>query len=261
MRDCPHCRHDFSRSLDECPHCGTEWQGPADAADATAPNGASHQPHVPIARFANVAEAGYFHCELEGHMPCEVRLLTQNHFDAPSASWWTNYVLTVPETDAAQATELLKQIVADTDPSEFIEYGDEPVSPPRLSVDEAPIDRLPADRFPAHDLPCDGLTAPVSRIHWAPIILTLTAGTFVVWAAKQVHRQVRNRAGGEPNQVDIWEQIGHEGRPWVQQLNDGPGRRELVIDHARRFATLREDADGDGVFERRSRISLTPTGR
>ncbi len=253
---CPHCRHDFASSLDECPHCGMERQPHADASVSVA-KGPSRQPHVPIARFVNVAEAGYFHCELEGRMPCEVRLVTQNHFDAPSASWSTNYVLSVPETDAVRATEILKQIVADTDPSGFIEFGDEPGSPPDFSTDELPVDDESVDGFPVRDLPADGVPAHASRIHWAPIILTLTAGTFVVWAAKQVQRQVRNR-GGEPNQVDIWEQLGGEGRPWIQKLDDGRGQRELQIDPTRKFATLREDADGDGVYERRSRISLTP---
>jgi hypothetical protein len=122
-----------------------------------------------------------------------------------------------------------------------MEYGDEPLIPSGRAVD----DLLDAE----------------SRIHWTPIILTLTAGTFVVWAAKEVHRHIREPAGRQAKQMDIWDQLSQEGRPWVQDLDGGRRRRELLIDRAGQIATLREDTDGDGVFDRKSRISLAPAAR
>jgi len=239
MSDCPHCRHPLRESLNECPECGFTA---APVEQGFSKGKSPHQPFVPVAKFANVAEAGYFHCELEGHLEREVRLTTQNHFDAPSASWWSNYVLSVPATEAERAAAFLQQLVAETDQAEFIGYGDEPVTPAGHADNELPMSE--------------------SRIHWTPIILTLTAGTFVIWAAKQVHRHVvREPAGRGANQVDIWDQLSRDGSPWVQHADDGHGRRELLIDRANKVATLREDTDGDGTIDRQSRISLTPAGQ
>ncbi|MGD9856816.1 MAG: hypothetical protein AB7U20_17855 [Planctomycetaceae bacterium] len=224
--------------MPECPRCGSDFTGAAPSIDRADARGAGIQQLVPIARFVNVAEAGYFHCELEGHLACEVRLTTENHFDAAHASWGSNYVLSVPAGEAEQATGLLKRIVDETSSSEFVEYGDT---------------RVVLAGMADHELPF-----AESRIHWTPIVLTLTAGTFVIWAAKQVHRHLQQPAGGQARQVQQWEQLGRDSSPWVQQLQDGPGRRELIFDQTGRLATLREDRDGDGIFERNARISLSP---
>lgn len=241
MRDCPHCRHPLPESLNECPECGVAV-ALEDEGFAAAPS--SHPSFVPVARFANVAEAGYFHAELEGHLQCDVRLTTQNHFDATSASWWSNYVLSVPAAHAERAAAFLKQLVAETDQADFgddRDDRDEPITSPVRDEGEMPVSE--------------------SRIHWTPIILTLTAGTFVIWAAKQVHRQVvRDPAGRGANQVDIWDHLSRDSSPWVQHPEGGRGHRELLIDRINNIATLREDTDGDGLIDRQSRISLVPTG-
>jgi hypothetical protein len=198
----------------------------------------AEQSHVPIARFASIAEAGYFHSELEGRLGCEIRLLAQNDFDAPSASWSNCFVLTAPARDAEPARELLKQIVVETD---------QPEVPVEQDVPLPPLEFRPAEQ-----------SAPESRIHWAPIVLTLTAGTFVIWAARQAPRQGREPARGKADQVDVWKHLSGDGVPWVQQLMNGRGKRELLIDPDGEGASLREDRDGDGVFEHSSRLMFAP---
>lgn len=242
MSECLHCRHELTGLHEVCPECGAEWPGVDPGGDVAGP-GSGRRPDVPIARFTNVAEAGYFHCELEGRLSNEVRLTTENQFDAASASWWTRFVLSVPADDAERARTLLKQLLDESEPDQSFDSSDWAVGAPPAADPELPL--------------------AASRIHWTPILLTLTAGTFVVWAAKQVHRQLREPARGQARQVHLWDQLGRDGGRWVQSIPGGAGRRELSIDPAGRQATLREDRDGDGVFEQSTRLTLnhTPGGR
>jgi hypothetical protein len=193
---------------------------------------------VPIARFASIAEAGYFHCELEGRLGCEIRLTAQNDFDAPSATWASCFVLTAPTRDADQARELLKHIIAETDQPELFDQQ------------EAGL--------PALEIRREVLSAPESRIHWAPIVLTLTAGTFVIWAARQVPHLGREPARAKADQVDVWQHLSENGVPWVQHLRNGRGKRELLFEPDGQSANLREDRDGDGNFEQNTRLLFAP---
>ncbi len=245
MQSCPHCRHEATNGEKQCPHCGMDLLTSSDDdrlstvhsdASVDAASSSDKSPHEPIARFANIAEAGYFHSELEGRLNCEVRLNTQDHFDAPSASWWSDYVLTVPATDASEAVVVLKQLVTETDQAEFLDFGTNPSTHQAISPDDE--------------------STPQSRIHWTPIVLTLAAGTLVVWATKQAQLQVRGPAGREANRVSLWDTMRESEQPWVQRLDEGRRRRELSVDPDRNVATLREDTDGDGIFDRVSRLPL-----
>ncbi|MEZ6052097.1 MAG: zinc ribbon domain-containing protein [Planctomycetaceae bacterium] len=220
MPNCSHCRHELTTSDQLCPHCGETVP--------TSPNA-----EEPIARFTNIAEAGYFHSELEGHLDCEVHLKTQDHFDAPSASWWTDYILTVSATDAERATAVLRQLVSDTDNSEFHDFGIEST----------------ADRAVLPDV-----TQPQdSRIHWTPIVLTLAAGTFVVWATNQVQFGLRGQADRDANGISLWDTMSTNEEPWVQRLPGGR-RREISVSPDQDIAILREDTDGDGILDRVSHV-------
>ncbi|MBX3438992.1 MAG: hypothetical protein KF861_15990 [Planctomycetaceae bacterium] len=240
MPKCPHCHSRFAELLDECPECRGCGDRPSDVFADDNQSAEPVSPYVAVARFHNVAEAGYFHCELEGRLDCDVRLATQNDFDAANATWRNHYILSVPAAEAETATLLLKQLVAET--------ADTDVAHPDPGRVATSLDETSDPVF----------SEP--RIHWAPIVLTLTAGTFVIWAAKQAHRNAARPAGGRVNEVNAWEQLGNIRSPWIQHLDDGPGRRELMIDPAGRTAILREDHDGDGIFERSAHLLLAPTG-
>lgn len=240
MRQCPHCQHESISTEEQCPHCGTDFVV-AQAKGSSLPGREKPSlnettPYEPIARFANIAEAGYFHSELEGHLDCDVRLNTQDHFDAPSASWWSDYVLTVPAVNAETAVAELKQLVAETDQAEFLDIGSE-TRQQQVTRDH---DEL----------------APASRIHWTPIVLTLAAGTFVVWATKQAQVQFRAADDRQANRVSLWDLMGESDQPWVQRLEHNGGRREISVDPDENVATLREDTDGDGIVDRISHLPL-----
>ncbi|MCA9111174.1 MAG: hypothetical protein KDA52_14575 [Planctomycetaceae bacterium] len=220
MSNCSHCCHELTTSDQLCPHCGE-----------TVP--ASPTAEEPIARFTNIAEAGYFHSELEGHLDCEVHLKTQDHFDAPSASWWTDYILTVPTTDADRAIAVLKQLVSDTDNSDFHDFG----------IESAPDRAVLPDVTQSQD----------SRIHWMPIVLTLAAGTFVVWATNQVQFGLRGQADRDVNGISLWDTMSTNEEPWVQKLPGGR-RREISVSPDQDIAILREDTDGDGILDRVSHV-------
>lgn len=241
MRECSHCLHESLNTEEQCPHCGADFpvgskEPCADSMPETA-SLAETTPFEPIARFANIAEAGYFHSELEGRLECDVRLNTQDHFDAPSASWWSDYVLTVPAANTQTAVAALKDLVAETDQSEFLDLGTEP----------------PAQRMAMSDEEF----APSSRIHWTPIVLTLAAGTFVFWAAKQAQLQFRGAGDRKAHGVSLWDMMSESDQPWVQRSENGGGRREISIDPNTNMATLREDTDGDGVVDRVSQLPLS----
>ncbi|MCA9026981.1 MAG: hypothetical protein KDA86_17370 [Planctomycetaceae bacterium] len=225
MSNCSHCCHELTTSDHQCPHCGEPHAGETTPVSPTI--------EEPIAHFTNIAEAGYFHSELEGHLDCEVHLKTQDHFDAPSASWRTDYILTVPATHADRATAVLKQLVSNTDNFEFHDFGIESV--PDCSV------------LPDVTQPQD------SRIHWTPIVLTLAAGTFVVWATNQVQFGLRGPADRDANGISLWDTLTENKDPWVQRLPGGR-RREISASPDQDIAILREDTDGDGILDRVSRI-------
>jgi hypothetical protein len=87
-------------------------------------------------------------------------------------------------------------------------------------------------------------------MNWVPIMLTLAAGSFVIWAGnKKAHPPRRPPAARDGQQFDLIDVLSSDSAPWVQHLNRG-GVRELVVDGPTGTVQIRQDADGDGVFER-----------
>lgn len=237
MLHCPECGRRMTPEQERCPACRSSILETMNQTPRTT--------FVPVARFANAAEAGYFAHELLYHADIESELATQDHFDAVDHRWITQFVLSVPEALAQAAAEALHALVAENhnDPGDFDDGLDAAPAalPLRSSVMSAELGN--AD----------------SGVNWVPIILTLAAGSAVFFGAK--HWQVvagRAAKAGPPAQrrEDLWQHLATPDAPWTQPAGPGHGTRQLWIRPQQLRAELREDTDGDGVFERSVHIPL-----
>ena len=75
----------------------------------------------------------------------------------------------------------------------------------------------------------------------------------------QAHHQPEPPRRGE--HVELWDHLATPSKPWVQQLEDGYGHRELWIDAKRHEGMICEDVDGDGWFETKIPLRFTIPGR
>lgn len=203
----------------------------------------SGERRVPLARFGNVAEAGYFADELTSRLEFPVTVHAEPAFDALHHVWQTRYWLLVPEGCREKGALALQELIdetrhddADHDPGAVT--NDQSWSPTRYEPDHG-------DRFDIEPGPTAGGT-----VNWVPIVLTLTAGSAALFALRwyeDAHRQVRRPPPGP--MVDLWNTLSERPGSWTQSINEGRGVRELRLDRRRGVAVLREDADGDGRAE------------
>jgi hypothetical protein len=190
-----------------------------------------------VARFGNAAEAGYFADELQHVLGCEPRIDVRDDFDAVHACWHTRYSMSVPAALAEHAHAQLHQMLEGE--WEQLESAGRSAAAGRNSFGLAPGEQRESG------------AAGHSGVNWVPIMLTLAAGSFVIWAGnKKAHPPRRPPAPRDGQRFDLIDVLSSDSAPWVQRLNRG-GVRELIIDGATGAAQVREDADGDGVFERK----------
>lgn len=235
MMRCPHCGW-TTRSGIECDRC-TASLVHAGAQPARPEDGEFVETGftwATVARFGNAAEAGYFAHELAPLLNFEPRIEYQDDFDAIGGAWRTRYLLAVPDRLAEQARRHLATMLDgnwEHDPSQPFsdDTFDEPGSGKRTHL-------------------------PQSRINWVPIMLTLAAGSAVLWAGRKINVARGNVAPGEAGQRDLFEILSDGARPWVQQSEDG--RREFRINSQSGTATVLEDTDGDGRFDRRLEFQM-----
>ncbi len=199
---------------------------------------------VPVARFKSAAEAGYFAHELlyTEHLP--VSLIAEEHFDALDGHWSTRFVLSAPEGMADRAARALAQLIEQTETEETCD-----------AVSAAGSSRLVMNDPADSDRQFDPATVAIeeSAVHWVPIVLTLAAGSVALWGVHHLNERPKQQFRAVPagrQHDDLWEQLSLPARVWTQRLENGRGRRELWIDRKRNIAVIREDADGDGVFEK-----------
>lgn len=207
MIDCPNCGRPQNRDDDICPADGTR---------------------VPIARFQNGAEAGFFADELTRQTGIEAEVLAREKFDGLHAAWSIDYLLLVDRPESERAARALAALVEAT--------GDE--------AGEEESDK-------AHSELPSGV--------WMPLILTLAAGSIACFGIERVDHRPRPPAlvvGDGRRPPELWQLMGAARGQWVQQLDGGPGTRQLILDANSGTAVLREDGDGDGRFEREQRFSL-----
>lgn len=201
-----------------------------------------------IARFLNAAEAGYFAHELKLTRNIPVTLRAEEDFDAVSGHWSTGFVLSVPQAWAERAAETLQELVH---LSESEDYLPERVSPAREYERKSTARSQPFDPFAEEDYFTES-----PAIHWVPIVVTLAAGSLAIWGIKILWEPARPQAAPIKAPRDVlWDVMTTpDGRKWVQHDSAGRPTRELEIPPLGHEAILREDNDGDQVFERTQRI-------
>jgi len=260
MPRCPTCRRLLSVHDDDCPYCrtapahsGGAGSGRSGPDAATCNPGTRAEPpdvelpadddvaadFVPLARFQHSAEAGYFADELSRCAGIDADVQMREQFDALHASWSVAYLLSVPRVQAADAAAVLQELieqtadVAETDPG------------------------LPDDPAAA-----EGALTVRSVALWAPVLLTLTAGSLAYWGIERADpapRRVPALVDPDPRPpFDLWDVLTEAEGPWVQQIERRPGQRRLHVDPRRQVIVVEEDRDGDGRYERRWEFDRLP---
>lgn len=242
MIRCSQCSFGIPTDDSVCPRCGQVVDAIFEELESV------DERMIKIARFTNAAEAGYFAHELVNRSGIDSQVLAEEDFDALSGFWSTRFALLVDETDLSSARQMLQQMIADDDTEQISEHESrfEPVaSDPSYEFEQTHFEIVdPRDLR-------DGATEEAG-VNWIPIVLTLAAGSVVFWAARKIHDQPNPAvmaAPGGHHRSDLWDQLTKDEIPWVQQLPNGTGKRELRINPDRRVITVREDLNGDGVFE------------
>jgi len=252
MSDCPNCGRPHPFDCEVCPDCQGTRDGdpsqpepgsiePRDVARPGEDQPARFSPEelavdakgdparVPIARFQNGAEVGFFADELTRETGIETEVLAREKFDAVHAVWSIDYLLLVDRGEAERGARALQALVEST--------GGE-------------MEDQPSETASACDIP-GGV--------WVPLILTLAAGSIACFGIERADQHPRAPAlvvGHARRSPEVWQFMGAARGNWVQPLEGGPGVRELVLAPEKGTAVLREDEDGDGRFEREQRFSL-----
>jgi hypothetical protein len=227
MPNCPRCGFQVSFPQQLCSGCARDSECIDDSElagrSSDGENVDAEPDRVAIARFQSGAEAGYFADELTRQTGIETDVLARERFDAVHAAWSLDYLLLVPAAASDEAPRLLQELV------------------------DATGDDLPDDERVAP--PYSDLTAGA----WVPLILTLAAGSIACFGIERHDHRPRPAAlvvGDGRKPTELWDALGSDGGPWVQQLAGGHGTRELTLDRERQLIRLREDGDGDGHFDR-----------
>lgn len=227
MLRCLHCGDRLNPIHKVCPACGPDAR--PDELPAV-----DHRLDdlTPVARFRNAAEAGFFAHELQqdGY---QVYLITEDDFDAMHGFWSTRFVLSAPRQIAETVSGSLQRLLGRSD-EEWEAAG-------RCHSVEHSTSVLPylEDSEPEQ---------ASSGVHWFPLLLTITTGSLVFWGIKHFNPpRVAQAAGG--NRENLWEEVSRSSQPWVQESKDG-SRRSLSYQPQAKSYLLREDRDGDGVYER-----------
>ena len=254
VRHCPHCGRLLADCNDRCSHCAEVVGEP----EATSQDGEEVR-LTPIARFTSAAEAGYFTNELMEQHQIPGKITAVDDFHAPSGSWSTRYVLAVPEAMAESAAAAFKARLEQDEAEELADSWDEETgfhTETETALGSADVgDQASPEPFESEDdslaVP-DGWAPSESNVSWFPILLTLAAGSTVFWWASRLDdrpKRARVAAPASRQDDDFWGHLTQEPNPWVQQLRNGRGVRQLTIDEETGIVTIREDANGDGVFE------------
>ena len=254
MPCCSNCGESFSGDRAVCPDCFRPLIDNADFAsdDGAQPSARDADSYedqtdalLPIARFNNAAEAGYFAHELLRNENIPASVTMSENFDALSGYWSTRFVLSVSEPLVETATICLQELISQSDTDDIpleTDFSDDDLAQPLEYGNE--YDSL-------IDRPMESIAEEESGVNWVPIVLTLAAGSAVFWGVRTMNAKPRPEAAaaGREEQADLWNRLTTPSGKWVQPTEDGRGRRELLFDARRRNGVLREDLDGDGRFE------------
>jgi hypothetical protein len=247
MPSCLRCGQPVDRHDEICTTCHPEGKqslsresGDAipDEESITDPTG------LAVARFESMAEAGFFADQLVRRHGIETTLSVDETFDAITGHWSVRFILNVPEDQASSASVLLENLVQTHD-------EDFPASP---DVPENTFD-IPADDSPAVWQVDENEEAGLETgMNWFPLVLTLAAGGAAVWGLRAWNGREAARVLERQHAPDLWDELGHDSSPWIQESEENRAVRKLWVDADGRGAILREDRDGDGIFERETRL-------
>ncbi len=209
MNQCDQCGRrlsSFEAAQAKCPSCGQKLPEQATAAWRA------------VARFANLAEVGFFADVLEGHAVA-TRVHHQQKFDAMGGHWQTSYELMVNESDVEQAVKVLREEIG-TAPDEF--------------DDEAP------DRHDGAPLAPRSLAS-----YWTPVIWAVLAGGLGYLAG----RAESSDTSGRTAQTQRFLLSVADAAPFHSDPRPAKIARGLRWDHEQRLLVLEEDQNGDGRYD------------
>jgi hypothetical protein len=180
-----------------------------------------------VARFHNVAEAGYF-VEALAANDIAATLRAEEQFDGISGTWSCRYALSVDENDAHLAAQRLRDLV-----------DGEAIAPPPERHDET------GRRDDFADEPAAG----PSLLPWALLLLVLVVAA-IVWGQVGKARRigaagVREAVPPDPAPPEPWREMTSRPGRWIQFDGEGRPVRQIVV-HADGRATLTADTNGDG---------------
>ena len=236
---CPQCGSQVATG-DVCSRCGGERDTFPEPGRRRVANDGTDDWET-IARFGNAAEAGYFANELHYVLDFEPRLECRDDFDTLGNLWRSSYALSVPEELADHARRQFELMLRGEAAASFSSVAGEhaPGEHDAVLAEDADVGSSSTER------------RPVSGVNWVPIMLTLAAGSLVLWSGKKLHVQrLPGAAPGRAQRIDVWDALSRDGSRWSQPFPEGGGVRELLIQREEGTAVVREDADGDGDFER-----------
>ena len=186
-----------------CSGCGMKLQGVQD--------------WVPIARMANLAEAGYM-ADYLSQQEIATDIAQENNFNAAAGAWLSSFIVRVSQADAESTRRLLTTG----------EYGEED----QLADDWQRMAGSGAGVFP-----------------WATIKWLLFVLLAVGLAYLAIDRQRQQPGQGQEGEADSFEEfMNQQPGPWVHHDHHGV-RSELYFNSEQKSMMLEQDRDGDGVSD------------
>ncbi len=233
MNRCRHCGTEFEAFAEGlpgasepkaalCPHCGSaDPLGESDSAEVNSSK-------VPIARFTNMAELGFFEEMLaDNHIEMAVREVDE--FNAAQGQWNRHYILSVDKEDSTRAAELMQgQLGTDEPETSEAAQSEERTTPqfdPALDRDEAELGLDPAKL-------------------WVPVVLVMLAGGLTFWALTS------KPANETPPENKLWEALGELNEPLESLPRPGGFSRRLRFDPDTGHIILEDDTNGDQHIDR-----------
>lgn len=240
MIRCPHCGSEFEGIPERkpgvpqadafiCPHCSAECS-PMDGEPAV-----TESSMVPIARFTNLAELGFFE-ELLAENRVEMAVRELDEFDAIHGQWNRRYILSVLEEDVTRAAELMQNQMGADDghrSTKAISGGGEPL----------PHEDWDTEYNPANSHSDDDLVLDPAKL-WVPVALIVLGGGLALWA------MTADPSQDVPPGKKLWDALSESNEP-LQTLPGPAGEtRRLQYDSRKREFILQEDTDGDQRIDR-----------
>lgn len=210
-------------------------------------------PQAALARFRFAADAGYFADELQAQFSIRTTVQLEENFDATTGQSLVAFVLAVSPELADEAIPKLRQLI------ETAQTGEYDGLPGGLDGPAAPVSAVSAtdgETFEAQPV----AVRPSARVPSWLFLLIVCAGAVALLATQRQQAPAEGPAEDAAaeltdEQVFLRELIAASPEPWVRESPDGR-RQEVSLDKSTGSIRLREDGDGDGVYEIDRRIPL-----